>query len=106
MLNRIKTLLGITGEEQDNLLKEIIAIISSRICMIISEEEVPEELEYIVVEASVTRFNRIASEGTQTHTVEGESWTWSQDELAPYRSDLQDWMNAQGDKKKGRVRFL
>lgn len=106
MLERIKTLLGISDAAQDTLLKEIITIITARVNMFISEEILPDELEYIVVEASVNRFNRLRSEGTTSHSVEGESWTWAQDELAPYRSDIQDWLNSQERKKKGRVRFI
>lgn len=106
MLNRIKTLLGITDTAQDDLLREIIDIITARVKMFILEESLPEDLEYVVVEASVNRFNRLRSEGTTSHSVEGESWTWADDDLAAYKDDLQAWIDAQANKKKGRVRFL
>ena len=106
MLARVKTLLGITDTNQDALLKEIITIISARVNMIMSEEILPDELEYVVVEASVNRFNRLRSEGTTSHSVEGESWTWADDDLATYKDDLQAWIDAQESKKKGRVRFI
>lgn len=106
MLQKIRTMLGLKGTDQDGLLNEIIDILKSRVCMYVQEEELPEALEYIVIEASVSRFNRIRSEGTTTHTVEGESWTWAADDLAPYKADLQAWLEAQKNKTKGRVRFI
>ena len=35
-----------------------------------------------MTEAAVRRFNRIGSEGTSSHTVDGESMTWAEDDFA------------------------
>ena len=61
LLNRIKTLLGIT--DNDELIYEIVEITKSKILNYINQEELPQELEFILVEMAVSRFNRIGSEG-------------------------------------------
>lgn len=106
MLERVKKLLVITDESQDELITEIIDIITARILNLIQEEELPDALSWIVVEASVNRYNRLASEGTSSHTVEGESWSFTDDVLDPYQDDIQAWLNAQEEKTIGKVRFI
>ena len=71
-------------------------------------EEVPEDLQYIVTEVSVIRYNRIGSEGVSHHTVEGEAMTWDKDDFEPYLAEIQAWLDKQEDPAtdRGRVRFL
>ena len=52
------------------------------------------------------RFNRIGSEGFSSHSVEGESLSFSDDDFAGYREDIQTYLDSQKEAKKGRVRFL
>ena len=106
MLERVKTLLAISDDTQDGIIAEIIANITARILGMIQEEELPSALTWIVVEASVNRYNRLASEGATSHTVEGESWSFADDVLDPYQDDIQAWLNAQEDKTIGKVRFI
>ena len=61
LLNRIKVLLGITGN--DELLYEIMELIKSKILSCLNIDELPRELEYILIELSIERYNRIGSEG-------------------------------------------
>lgn len=66
---------------------------------------VPEELAYIVTEVSIRRFNRIGSEGTVSHNVEGEQMAWNtDDDFAPYANDLANYREYMGTQKV--VRFL
>ena len=67
---------------------------------------VPDELSYIVTEVSAARFNRIGSEGLSSHTVEGETMQWSDDDFAPYLDDIQAWRDRQDSHEVGRIRFL
>lgn len=105
MLKRVKTMLGIDNDTQDELLREIISICTNRVCAYIREKQLPKALEYVVVELAVVRFNRIASEGAQSHNVEGESWTFQTDDLAPFERDIQAWIAAE-KKTLGKVKFL
>lgn len=104
MLNRIETLLGISGSDQ---VYEIYQMTLGRLQQRLGVEQIPTELEWIVVEVSVARYNRIGSEGASSHHVEGEIMSWeSADDFAPYEKDIKDWMIAQEGATEGVVRFL
>lgn len=107
MLAQIKTLLGFTDTSADELLTTIINLTTGRLLTLLGgAEEMPDSLQYIVVEVCVARFNRIGSEGISSHSVEGESMAWSDNDFTPYQSDIDSYLAAQEDGSKGRIRFL
>jgi len=106
MLETVKILLGIADETKDDLLNAILTLTEKRMCFLCGgAEAVPDELEYIVTEVTVRRFNRIGSEGVESHTVEGETMTWSDDDFADYMDDIQTYLARQSDSGTGIVRF-
>ena len=105
ILENVKELLG-NPKNIDDKLNVIIELTQKRLGNLLSVKEVPEELEYIVIEVSVIRFNRIGSEGVSSHSVEGESMSFNDDDCDSYDKDIRSWLNNQSDLKKGRVRFL
>ncbi|MDU2205395.1 MAG: phage head-tail connector protein [Thomasclavelia ramosa] len=105
ILENVKELLG-NPKNIDDKLNVIIELTQKRLGNLLSVKEVPEELEYIVVEVSVIRFNRIGSEGVSSHSVEGESMSFNDDDFDSYDKDIRSWLNNQSDLKKGRVHFL
>ncbi|MGI6168296.1 MAG: phage head-tail connector protein [Christensenellales bacterium] len=106
MLEDIKGLLGLTGDDKDGLLNTIIKITKARLSVLIKADEVPEKLSYIVTEVTIARFNRIGSEGLKTHSVEGESMTWDDNDFAPYMRDIEAFNASQGSPAEGRIKFL
>lgn len=113
----VKTLLGDDNDEKIAAIKELtedrLRVLLSLPLRMSDEGElikppIPASLEYIVTEVTVRRFNRIGSEGLSSHTVEGETMTWPDDDFEPYNSDIQAFLDAQEDpsSKRGRVRFL
>ncbi len=84
--------------------------IAERLLHRIKDTEIPAELEYIVDEATIRRFNRIGSEGMKSESVEGHSVTYIDgDELAPYESAIVAYLDAQEPeppRKPGVVYFL
>ena len=83
--------------------------IAERLLHRIKDTEIPLELEYIVEEATIRRFNRIGSEGMKSESVEGHSVTYIDgDELAPYESAIVAYLEAllPDERKKGVVYFL
>lgn len=104
VIDDVKALLGI--EDEDNKLKVIITLTENRLKTLIGQTEVPSELEYIVTEVSIARFNRIGSEGLSGHTVEGEALTFKDNDFDQYADDIQTWRDAQSDRDIGRIRFL
>jgi hypothetical protein len=109
MLNNLKLLLGFTDEDEqrDTLLRLIIEQATARLLLLLGGvEEVPEKLEYILLEVAVARFNRIGSEGLTNHTVEGESLAFVADDFAAYTEDIKAYLNAQTANKVGKVCFI
>ena len=103
-LDYVKSLTG------DNPQVEVIYNnIAERLLHRIKDTEIPIELEYIVDEATIRRFNRIGSEGMKSESVEGHSVTYIDgDELAPYESVIAAYLDAllPDERKKGVVYFL
>ena len=105
VLENVKKLLG-DLEGKDDLLNMIVSLTDDRLKTLLGVEEVPNELEYITTEVSVARFNKIGSEGISSHTVEGESMSFNNNDFEPYEDDIESWRFANQDKKVGRLRFL
>ena len=83
--------------------------IAERLLHRIKDTEIPAELEYIVDEATIRRFNRIGSEGMKSESVEGHSVTYIDgDELEPYESVIVAYLEAllPDERKRGVVYFL
>lgn len=70
-------------------------------------EEVPPELEYIVCEVSVARFNRLGNEGMSSYSQEGESISFDDaNDIDVYDSDIKEWIARREGKKRGVLRFI
>ena len=108
MLDTLKRMLGIKADDTspDDRLNDIINITKQRLKVKLGGLEPPTELEYIIIEVSIIRFNRIGSEGLDSHTVDGESLTFSDNDFNGFANDIQDYLDAQKESKKGKVRFL
>jgi len=105
-LQTIRLMLDQRDEANDDQLKAILNLTQARLLVLLGVQTVPEELSYILVEVAIKRFNRIGSEGVASHSIEGESMTFTDDDFAPFEDDMQAWRSKQHDQKKGRVRFL
>lgn len=80
MLEDLKLLLGLedTDKKTEQQLQLILNATKQRLKFLLGGLEPPEEMEYIILDVSVIRFNRIGSEGLSSHSVEGESLSWSE----------------------------
>lgn len=108
MLEKIKTLLDIALEEKslDAKLNLLIELASLRLKGLLGGIEPPDELKYIIVEVCVARYNRIGSEGLASHSVEGESMTFKENDFEGFKEDIQEYLNTKEESKKGKLRFL
>lgn len=102
VLDDVQALLGV----EDTKLDVIVSLVEKRLCARIGESAVPEDLEYIVTEVSIIRYNRIGSEGASSHTVEGESLSFIEDDFKAYEADIKAWLDARDAKSQRKVRFL
>jgi hypothetical protein len=106
MLENLKKLLGIEGTEADAVLKLIVANATARLTMLLGGIEPPETLNYIIVEVSIARYNKIGSEGLSSHSVEGESLNFVADDFGAFADDIQAYLDNQKEATRGKVRFL
>lgn len=103
----IKSLLSGTPDERLEVIEKrtrerLLVIIGSSI------KEVPQELDYIVMDVVLKRFNRIGQEGMQSYSQEGLSMTFSESDFDEYADEIESWRKSketEGDKKIGRFRL-
>ncbi|MGF7014246.1 hypothetical protein HNR27_001597 [Ornithinibacillus bavariensis] len=114
MIERIKTLLGIEDSLQDKPLNIIIENVTSHLLGKLrkinkSITEVPADLNYVIEEISIRRYNRIGTEGAKAESVEGhriEFYDLDKD-FAPYQEIIDDYKDDSEDKpKRGKVMFI
>ena len=108
MLNTIKGLLGFTADDTENdaNLNKLISFAIARLKIKLGGIEPPEELDFIIVEVVIKRFNRIGSEGFKNHSFEGESVTFCDDDFEEFEDDIQAFLDSQKETTKGKVRFI
>ena len=92
LLNRVKVLLGTTNNDNEELLREIIEITEAKILNYINSSELPKQLEFVLVELSIKRFNRIGSEGFTSETVDGKTMSYEESEFEGYEKYLDDYI--------------
>jgi hypothetical protein len=106
MLEKLKLYLGITDSGRDDLLNLIISGTQSRLKVLLGgTDEVPDALEYIIIDVAAVRYNRIGSEGLSSHTVEGETMSWSENDFEPFMDDINAYLESQHE-SRGVIRFL
>ena len=108
MLTEIKRTLEITDTELDSQLNDFIKRITDRLLLRLGVPTLPVELQFIVVECTVKRFNLKGNEGMSSYSQEGESITYS-NLLDEYQEDIALWVRTQDkliDTDIGVVRFI
>ena len=83
---QIKVLLGITDGSQNELISTIEKLVTSQLSVLIDSPEIPPELNFIVTEVSIARYNRRKNEGMTKYTQDGESISYSDNDFKPYLS--------------------
>ena len=96
LLNRIKTLLNCEGNEE--LITEIVNITESKILNYINATEMPKELDFVLIELAIQRFNRIGSEGISSESVDGRTTSYD-DDFNNYKVYLDDYIFKNGTSK-------
>lgn len=108
MLNELKIMLGIAKEdtELDEKLELIISNVVARLRVLLGGIDPQPNLNHIILEVAIIRFNRIGSEGMSSHSVEGESTSYATNDFEAYMDEIQAFLNTQENHKRGKVRFL
>ena len=90
-LNVLQVLTNPTSTPEDKL-KAIEELTISRLKFIIKAKEVPSELDYIVTEVTLKRYNRLGSEGLKQYTQEGLTEIFSENDFAEFQDEIDDWL--------------
>lgn len=110
----IKTVLNIQDTLQDAVLDVLIKNVRSLLLGKLrkvnkSIKTIPDELEYIIEEITLRRFNRIGSEGMKSESVEGHKIDFYDldKELDPYMDIIEDYTDEEETStKRGKVMFF
>ena len=110
-LSDLKTMLQIKDDKRDDILILIVKNTTQALRFKLglkASEKVPEQLDYIALEVSVKRYNRLANEGMSSYSQEGESITFSANDFDEFMDDIDAWKDENGmkDNMSGRILFL
>ena len=107
----LKTMLQLTTDKQDSLLKLIIKNTEQALSFKLSlseDESIPEDLAFIALEVCVRRYNRISNEGMASYSQEGQSITFNSSDFDDFMDDINAWreQNGKNVKSLGHAQFF
>lgn len=110
-LDDLKTMLQLTTDKQDSLLKLIIKNTEQALSFKLSlseNESIPEALAFIALEVCVRRYNRISNEGMASYSQEGQSITFNSSDFDDFMDDINAWreQNGKNVRSLGHVQFF
>ncbi len=111
-LKNLKVLLAMEGDNsRDALLNLILNNTEASLKIKLhrkAKDEVPAELNYILLEVAVRRFNRFKNEGMTNYSQEGETITFKDSDFDDFLDDIADWLSDEEDKPTslGKVSFI
>ena len=108
MLENLKLLLGIDSADTslDAKLNLLVSTATARLKMLLGGIEPPDSMEHIIMEVAIIRFNRIGSEGLSSHSVEGESLSFTESDFDGFSDEIKAFIDSQEQSTRGKVRFL
>lgn len=109
MLEDLKRMLGLLDQNDEDLdakLNWILNTTRSRLKALLGGIDPRDDLDYIIIEVSIVRYNRIGSEGLSSHNVEGENSSFLRSDFDPYMDDIQAYKDMKNiDISKGGIRW-
>ena len=108
MLDNLKMMLGISADDTDldSKLKLILSNTTARLKLLLGGIDPPDEMNHIVLDVAIMRFNRIGSEGLASHTVEGESLSFVDSDFDGFAGEIKAWLESQKESTRGKLRFI
>ena len=108
MAEKIRILLGLESfsVEDNKVIQTLIDLAAARLALLagVSADDIPKELEHVLIQVVIRAFNRIGSEGLKSHSVGGETMAFSADDFADFMDDIAAYKAMAGN--TGKVRFL
>lgn len=107
-LQNVKAVIGVDDTLQDPVIAIIINNTKSHLEVWLKKhaglDEIPPELNFIIEEMSIHRFQKLGSEGMKSESVEGRSVTYREDDFLPYLSILETYIPKEDG--SGKVMFF
>lgn len=101
--------IGKDDTSQDEQLKRILSMESDRLKNKIhkkTSDEIPNELNYILIEVSIRRFNLLKNEGMANYSQEGETIRYENDEFDDFMDDINRYLIDNEARSRGVARFI
>lgn len=110
-LNDLKTMLQIKQDDtkRDKILNLIIKNTKQALSFKLGlkvDDNIPSELDFILLEVAVKRYNRLANEGMSSYSQEGQSITFSTNDFDEFASDIAAWKDENSVKDNNSGAFL
>lgn len=107
----LKTMIGLKSDSQDDVLKLIIENTTQALQFKLglgSNDKFPQELNYILLEVCIRRFNRRKNEGMTAYSQEGQSMTFNSNDFDDFADDINAWKqdHQKAVKSLGKVSFI
>lgn len=111
LIKDLKVILDIdsTDSSSDDLLNLVVKRTKQRLLAKIKkgpDETVPNQLEYILFEVSVRRFNRLNNEGMKSYSEDGENITFNEDDFTGFENEISNYLSDQNESQMPTARFL
>lgn len=107
ILQEVRNLLNLSEDtSRDDLLKSIINNVYGRLLTYTGYEELPEQLYWILIELTCSRYNLLGSEGVHSELNEGIQYIYDRNLLDEYKEDLDRFLANNPPNNRKRFRML
>lgn len=106
VLEDVLDILTIDDEPTIKILKRLIDVAYSRILTRIGATVFPVELEWILTELCISRYNRLGSEGVHSELNEGIQYIFERSLLDEYEQELKEYVKRNPAEGAGRFRMM
>lgn len=103
---------AITEAGDDDKLVKVYALTERRLIGILNlhladVSTVPIELDYILDEVAISRYNRVGAEGMKSESVEGHSTSYSDDDFLPFMGEINHYIDKVLNRhRRGRITWV
>lgn len=106
ILQRIKTLIEQADNSKDDILTIIMENMASAIVSYKGFETLPIDLEYICIETSIIRYNKLGAEGLKSESIDVIKSEYVEDILSAYYTILDKYGSVEAGASPKKVRFF
>ena len=82
------------------ILDELIQIQAEALSGLLNGLPVPEQLNFVLVETVIARYNRLGAEGYESENIDVISRTYTDDLFTPYTQQINKYLESQKEYKK------